>query len=107
MQEENNYLKVSLRGEPPRIYSRGCGYLTDKAKEYVRVPCGHPEGLTEAFANIYKDFCRAMHDKLDGKVVNEEDYGYPTVDMGIEGVEFSNKCVDSHEGGNIWVDVTK
>ena len=48
-----------------------------------------------------------MHDKLDGKVVNEEDYGYPTVDMGIEGVEFSNKCVDSHEGGNIWVDVTK
>ena len=107
VQEENNYLKVSLRGEPPRIYSRGCGYLTDKAKEYVRVPCGHPEGLTEAFANIYKDFCRAMHDKLDGKVVNEEEYGYPTVDMGIEGVEFSNKCVDSHEGGNIWVDVTK
>jgi predicted dehydrogenase len=107
VQEENNYLRVTLRGEPPRIYSRGCGYLEDEAKKYVRVPCGHPEGLTEAFANIYKDFCAALHDKLAGKTVVESEYGYPTIDMGIEGVEFSNKCVDSHEAGNIWVDMTK
>ncbi len=67
VQEENNYLKVTLRGCPPQIYSRGCGYLSDEAKAYVRVPTGHPEGLTEAFANIYKDFSRAMYDKLEGK----------------------------------------
>ncbi|MEG2361836.1 MAG: Gfo/Idh/MocA family oxidoreductase, partial [Christensenella sp.] len=86
VQEQNNYLKVSLRNKPPMIYSRGCGYLTDEAKKYVRVPCGHPEGLTEAFANIYKDFCAALRDKIDGKPVNEADYGYPTLDMGIEGM---------------------
>ncbi|MDL2237012.1 Gfo/Idh/MocA family oxidoreductase [Christensenellaceae bacterium OttesenSCG-928-K19] len=103
VQEENNYLRVSLRGKPPMIYSRGCGYLTDEAKKYVRVPCGHPEGLTEAFANIYKDFCRALHDKLDGKQVNEDDYGYPTIQMGIDGVNFFNKCVDSSEAGGTWV----
>lgn len=103
VQEENNYLKLSLRNEPPRIYSRGCGYLTDEAKKYVRVPCGHPEGLTEAFANIFKDFYAAMYDKLAGKEVIEENYGYPTIDMGIGGVQFSNKCVDSHEAGAAWV----
>ena len=103
VQEQNNYLKVSLRHEPPKIYSRGCSYLTPEASKYVRVPCGHPEGLTEAFANIFKDFCEALNDKLDGKEVIEENYGYPTIDMGIEGVEFSNKCVDSHEAGAAWV----
>ena len=103
VQEENNYLRVSLRGKPPQIYSRGCGYLTPEASKYVRVPTGHPEGLTEAFANIYKDFAAAARDKKAGKAVNEEDYGYPTLQMGIAGVEFFNKCVDSHEAGAAWV----
>lgn len=105
VQEENNYLRVSMRGEPPRIYTRGAGYLTPEANKYNRVPTGHPEGLTEAFANIYKDFCSAIRDKKAGKAVNEDDYGYPTVQMGIDGVEFFNKCVDSHEAGAVWVDV--
>ena len=105
VQEENNYLKLSMRGKPPQIYSRGCGYLTDEAKKYIRVPAGHPEGLTEAYANIYKDFTAAISDKNAGKTVVEEDYGYPTLQQGIAGVEFYNKCVDSSEAGAVWVDV--
>jgi len=105
VQEENNYLKVSLRGKPPQIYTRGAGYLTPEASKYVRVPTGHPEGLTEAFANIYRDFAAAARDKKAGKAVNEDDYGYPTLRMGIDGVEFFNKCVDSHEAGAAWVAV--
>ena len=105
VQEENNYLKVTLRGKPPQIYSRGAGYLTDEAKKYIRVPSGHPEGLVEAFANIYSDFAAAVKDKKAGKSVDENDYGYPTIQMGIAGVEFFNKCVDSSEAGAIWVDV--
>ena len=105
VQEENNYLRVSLRGKPPQIYSRGCGYLTDEAKKYIRVPCGHPEGLTEAFANIYKDFNAAVRDKKAGKAVNEDDYGYPTLQQGIDGVEFFIKCLDSSEAGAVWVDL--
>jgi predicted dehydrogenase len=103
VQEENNYLKVSLRGKPPQIYSRGAGYLTPEAAKYARVPTGHPEGLTEAFANIYTDFAAAVRDKKAGKAVNEDDYGYPTIQQGIDGVEFFNKCVDSHEAGAAWV----
>ena len=103
VQENNNYLKVSLRGQPPQMYSRGCGYLTPEAKKYQRVPSGHPEGLHEAFANIYLDFATAIIDKKAGKTINEDDYGYPTIQMGIEGVEFFNKCVDSNEAGAAWV----
>jgi predicted dehydrogenase len=107
VQEENNYLKVSLRGKPTQIYSRGCKYMTDEALQYNRIPCGHPEGLIEAFANIYKDFARARRDQLAGRQVNEDDFGYPTIDMGITGVEFFNKCVDSNEAGNIWVKINR
>lgn len=85
VQEENNYLKVSLRGQPPMVYSRGAAYLTPEAQKYVRVPCGHPEGLTEAFANIYRDFCAALRDRRSGKKVVEESYGYPTIDPALSG----------------------
>jgi len=102
-QENNNYLKLMLRGKPPMVYSRGAGYLTEEASKYVRTPTGHPEGLVEAFANLYKDFAAAVTDKKAGKEINEDDYGYPTIDMGISGVEFYNKCVDSSEAGGVWV----
>ena len=103
-EEENNYLKLYLRGEPTRILSRGCKYTSPEGMKYVRTPCGHPEGLTEAFANIYRSFCTAIYDKLDGKVIgNERDYGYPTIEMGIDEVKFFNACVDSNEANNTWV----
>ena len=107
VQEENNYLRLSMRGEPPRILSRGCAYMTPEAMVYSRVPCGHPEGLTEAFANIYRDFAAAVYDRMEGKEIDENEYGYPTIDMGIAGVEFFNKCVDSHEAGGTWIKVDK
>jgi predicted dehydrogenase len=103
VQEESNYLRVTLRGKAPQIYTRAAGYLTAEATKYARVPTGHPEGLTEAFANIYKDFAAAVRDSKAGKTVNEDEYGYPTIDQGIGGVEFFNKCVDSSEAGAAWV----
>ena len=61
--------------------------------------------VTEAFGNIYRSFCDAIYDKLDGKEINEDDYGYPTIDMGVDGVKFFNACVDSQEKGNVWVSI--
>ncbi|MEG1753437.1 MAG: hypothetical protein RR234_05935 [Christensenella sp.] len=40
---------------------------------------------------------------IGGKSVNEADYGCPTLDMCIDGMEFSNKCADSFEAGSTWV----
>ena len=102
-QENNNYLTLRLRDQPMQIISRGSKYCTDASNKYVRTPKGHPEGLTEAFANIYKSFCAAIYDKLDGKEVDEDKYDYPTVEMGLDGVKFFNACVDSQEAGNTWV----
>lgn len=106
-QEDNNYLVLRLRNQPMQKISRGSSYCTPESLKYVRTPAGHPEGLTEAFANIYKSFCEAIYDKLDGKTIVEDDYGYPTIDMGVDGVKFFNACVDSQEQGNVWVKLDK
>lgn len=104
-QEDNNYLILRLRDQPMQRISRGSSYCTEDSLKYVRTPKGHPEGLTEAFGNIYRSFCDAIYDKMDGKEVIEDDYGYPTIDMGVDGVKFFNACVDSQEQGNVWVEV--
>ena len=102
VQENGNYLKLMLLNEPVKIYSRGRPYMTPEGSKQCRLPAGHAEGITEAFANIYKDFSTALYDQLDKKVCAEESYGYPTIDMGIEGTEFFNKCIDSYEDNCTW-----
>lgn len=104
-QENCNYLKVIKKGEPPSIYSRGCGYISEKASGFSRIPSGHPEGLHEAFANIYSDFADTLNKKLSGIKVNESEVEYPTLDMGIDGVRFIEKCIESMEKGSTWVDM--
>jgi len=105
VQEDSNYLKVMMKGEPVQIYSRGAGYISEKASSWSRLPGGHPEGLHEAFANIYSDFIDALAKKKAGEKVDEAKAGYPTIDMGIEGVKFVNKCVESMDKGSVWVTV--
>jgi len=104
-QENSNYLKVVLKGQPPQIYSRGCGYISPEASAFSRIPSGHPEGFYEAYANVYSAFKDAMRRKLSGEKVDESRAGYPTIDMGIEGVRFVTKSVESMEKGSIWVDM--
>jgi len=103
-QENCNYLKVVKKGQPPQVYSRGCGYISEEAGKYSRIPPGHPEGLYEAFANIYSAFADAMTKKIAGEQVDESEAGYPTIDMGIDGVKFVTKSVESMDKGSVWVD---
>ena len=79
--------------------------MSEEAACYQRVPAGHPEGLIEAFANIYMDFTKAIYDQMDDPMVyiRQSEYGYPTMEMGVAGGAFCNKCVDSHENGGSWV----
>ena len=104
IQEESNYLKVTKKGGSTMIYSRGTGAVGEAAGAFSRLPSGHPEGLFSAFANIYSAFADAIYDKADGIEKDEESYGYPTVEMGLDGVKFVNRCVESSQAGSVWVD---
>ncbi|MBN1298273.1 MAG: Gfo/Idh/MocA family oxidoreductase [Actinobacteria bacterium] len=104
-QENCNYLKVTKKGQPTQIYSRGNGYISEDAASFSRIPTGHPEGFFEAFANIYSAFVNALIKKLAGEKIDEKNFDYPNIDMGIEGVRFIAKSVESMQKGSVWVDM--
>lgn len=99
--ERPNQLSYEIEGEPVRILERGGAYLYDKAREEDRISGGHPEGLFDAWANLYRRFAIAMQAASKGEKV---DFWYPDVHAGAEGVKWVEKCVESASKGCVWVD---
>ena len=105
VQENPNILSVTLTGQPTQIYNRGMGYVSARSAQMNRLPSGHPEGLYEAFANIYKCYISALLKKLNGEDLDEGDLDFPTVDDGISGVKFIHACVESSRKNAAWVEI--
>ena len=102
-QENPNVLKFFSKGEPARLLTRGSRYLCDHAKRWSRLPPGHPEGLFEAWANIYEAFCNTIRNRSVG--ANQHPFeSYPTVEDGARGVKFVNDCVRSSAKGAAWIE---
>lgn len=99
--EHPNQLRLEMQGKPQQILDRGMDYLCPAALENDRVGGGHPEGLFEAWSNLYGRFAMAMVAQDEGKPVS---FWYPGIDAGIEGVRWVENCVKSANNGEIWVD---
>ncbi|MGD9368641.1 MAG: hypothetical protein PVH87_23270, partial [Desulfobacteraceae bacterium] len=100
-QEDANHLRLTKKGEPPQVLTRGADYH-GAAADISRLPAGHIEGHYVAFANLYAMFTGTLERKKAGETVDERLAGYPTLDDGIEGVIFVEKCVESMRAGNAW-----
>lgn len=102
-QEKPDYLEVAFHGKPIQILSRGRDNLYPSALRVSRLPGGHPEGLYEAFANIYLNFCDSLLAKKAGKPYqNQKEFDFPIFEDGARGVKFINLCVESSQRGAIW-----
>lgn len=104
-EEEPNILYVTKKGQPTEIRHRGMAYVSQRSAEMNRLPAGHPEGLYEAFANIYKVWIGAILKLSSGETLTEKDCDFPTVDDGIEGVKFLHAAVESSRRDAAWVEV--
>ncbi|MBS3787886.1 Gfo/Idh/MocA family oxidoreductase [Candidatus Bipolaricaulota bacterium] len=104
-QENPNYLTVSYLDEPKKVLSKGRDDLNSSAVDSLRLPGGHPEGFYEAFSNIYSNYLDALSDKKKGKEVDPENYDYPDVTEGVEGVRFIETCLKSSKQNSEWVDL--
>ncbi len=103
-QENPSCLTVSYIDKPKEILSRGRDKLYPLAEDKLRLPAGHPEGLPLAFANMYANFMDAvMARKVEN--ISLDDYDFPTVKDGINGVRFINACVDSSESHSSWIEL--
>ena len=103
-QEKPDYLKVAFYSRPVQILSRGRDNLYPLALRVSRLPGGHPEGLYEAFANIYSNFSDALLAKKAGILYqNQKEVDFPTFEDGTRGVKFINLCVESSQRGACWI----
>jgi predicted dehydrogenase len=101
--ERPNQLKYEIEGEAPRVLERGAPYLYPSALEEDRIGAGHPEGLFESWANLYRRFAIAMDAANRGDDAFLKSYWYPDIRAGAQGVKFVNTCVESADAGTIWV----
>ena len=105
-QKNPDYLKVAFYGQPVQILSQGRDNLYPLALRVSRLPGGHPEGVYEAFANIYSNFSDALLAKKAGKAYqNQKEIDFPTFEDGVRGVKFINLCVESSEKGACWINL--
>ena len=102
-QETPNTARVSLLDRPTGTISRGRDPMSPRAQSLSRLPSGHPEGYFESFANVYTTCIAALAKKLRGEPLAGADLDFPTVEDGVRGVRFIEKCVESSAKGAIWI----
>lgn len=105
VQEEPNVLMVTKKGQPMQKYHRGMAYISETAASLSRLPTGHPEGVYEAFANMYTVWNRAILKKVNGEPLTAEDLDFPNLDDGIQGVKFIHAAVESSRKDSVWVEL--
>ncbi len=99
--EYPNQLRYEMQGRPVQILERGMNYLYPEALAEDRVSGGHPEGLFEAWSNLYARFALAIDAAKKGK---PHENWYPGIEAGIEGVRWVENCVRSADNGAVWVE---
>lgn len=101
---ESGYLRLAIQGEAVRIIGRGDTFLPADIVAAGRTPRGHPEGLREAFANIYAEVAQERIARMLGDPSPR--LPYPRIEEGAHTMAFIEACVASRSKGT-WVEVAK
>ncbi|MBK6287046.1 MAG: Gfo/Idh/MocA family oxidoreductase [Pseudomonadales bacterium] len=93
---------LQLRENGPRqLYTPGHGFNTELARMASQLPPGHPQGLAEAMANLYRGFA----DGLRG--IPGADTRYRDIGAGVRGMRFIEAALASSRDGSKWTDIER
>ena len=92
-----SYLQLTLQGEATRTIGRGDAFLPPEILAAGRTPRGHPEGLREAFANIYTELALDRMAMSLGEAPPAAPY--PRISDGVHTMAFIEACSRSHDCG--------
>ncbi len=102
--EDCDRLRFNRFSEPDRIVSRGHGHgVSPRTERLVRTARGFPEGIIEAWGNLYTEFALAVAARRDGKSLPRAWLEMPGVSEGAAGVRFIDACVRSNDRAGGWV----
>ena len=99
---EASYLRLAIQGEPMRVIGRGDPFLPADIAAAGRTPRGHPEGLREAFANIYVEIAQERMARTLGEPAPAA--AYPRIEDGAHSMAFIEACLASRQQRG-WVEV--
>ena len=99
-----SYLRLSMQGEAVRMIGRGDPDLPAEILAGGRSPRGHPEGLREAFANVYAELAQERIARVVGQALPAAPY--PRVEDGAHTMAFIEACLASQASGG-WIDVAR
>jgi predicted dehydrogenase len=97
-QENPNYLHLNWVGKPSQTLHAGTDYLLPATRAEFRLPSGHPEGLIEAFANIYRDFGNAIRARFSDPSAPLSDF-VPGIRAGVRSMTFVERAVKNSRAG--------
>jgi len=100
-QENPNYLYHLSDDKPLQVLKPGHSYNSNISLDGTKLPPGHPEGIFDAMANIYKGVARAINGESFDKTE------FPPIEDGVRGMDFIEKALESNSKGNIWVELNK
>jgi predicted dehydrogenase len=99
-QENPNYLHLNWVGKPSQTLHAAGDYLSPSTRADFRLPMGHPEGLLEAFANIYRDFAKAVRARFNDPSAKLSEL-VPGIREGVRSMAFVERAVTNSRAG--WV----
>ena len=96
LQENPEIISFRKVGEPEKIISRGHGAgIYPSAEKLVRMPRGHPEALSDAWANLYQEFSISIQARRENEGVPDGLIDPPTLEDGLQGIKFIHAAVKS------------
>lgn len=102
MQETPTVLHVRWLGGGEEIWHNGSASHSLSAQAATRLPLGHPEGLIEAFANIYRDFAASILAAKHGTVAPQSAY-LCGIEEGVRSMAFVDRAVRKSGSSLAWV----
>ena len=99
-------MKLNIYGQPDQVLSRGHGHgLSARTERLVRAGRGFPEGIIEAWANLYTELAMAVAARRDGVAIPEGWLAFPKVSEGANGVRFIAATVRSNAAQGSWTSI--
>ena len=96
--EQPGSLVVRWLDRPTEIRRAGLGAVSGPVSGLVRLPAGHPEGYIEAFANLYREFARALR-----PAAKKRPPEFPGVLDGVRGMALIEAVIRSSGSRQKWV----
>lgn len=101
-QMEPNTLTLRWLNRPAEIVRAGGPSLAPSTLALLRTPAGHPEGYIEAFANLYRNFARAVRAQAAASPDRGAADWFPGITDGLRTMAFVEAMVENAAGREKW-----